>query len=60
MESCNARSKSVVVSNPQIQIQKETYAMLPAWFMTFRYKENPYTMLVNGQTGKVEMVSSTL
>lgn len=53
MESCNARSKSVVVSNPQIQIQKETYAMLPAWFMTFRYKENPYTMLVNGQTGKV-------
>ena len=53
MDSCNARSKSVVYSNPQVKIKKETYAMLPAWFMTFRYQDKPYTMLVNGQTGKV-------
>lgn len=27
--------------------------MLPAWFLTFRYQQKPYTILVNGQTGKV-------
>ncbi len=29
------------------------YAMLPAWFITFRYKGIIYTVVVNGQTGKV-------
>lgn len=28
-------------------------AMLPAWFLTFRYKDKPYTLLINGQTGKL-------
>lgn len=28
-------------------------ALLPAWFLTFRYEDKPYTILVNGQTGKV-------
>lgn len=51
--SCSASSKSIVSSNPKMTIQKETYAMLPAWFMTFRYQDKPYTMLVNGQTGKI-------
>ena len=51
--SCSARSKSIISSNPKMTIQKETYAMLPAWFMTFRYQNKPYTMLVNGQTGKI-------
>ena len=27
--------------------------MMPVWFFTFKYKEKPYTILVNGQTGKV-------
>ena len=27
--------------------------MMPAWFLTFNYKNEPYTFLVNGQTGKV-------
>lgn len=53
MASCSARSKSIVANNPKMTIQKETYAMLPAWFMTFRYQNKPYTMLVNGQTGKI-------
>lgn len=53
MGSCSARNKSVVASSPKMTIRKETYAMLPAWFMTFRYKDQPYTMLVNGQTGKL-------
>lgn len=29
------------------------YMMLPVWFLTFKYNEKPYTILVNGQTGKV-------
>lgn len=28
-------------------------AMLPVWFFTYRYNNRPYTLLVNGQTGKV-------
>lgn len=31
---------------------KPVTAMLPAWFLTFRYKDKPYTIIVNGQTGK--------
>ena len=27
--------------------------MMPVWFFTFKYDNKPYTVLVNGQTGKV-------
>ena len=27
--------------------------MFPVWFLTFKYNGKPYTVLVNGQTGKV-------
>ena len=37
----------------QHNVHKVDYALLPAWFITFRYKNEPYTILVNGQTGKV-------
>lgn len=40
-------------SNPKYEIKRVEYAFLPVWFMTFRYKNKPYTMMVNGQTGKV-------
>ncbi len=53
LETCEGHSKKIVSNGPKMQIQKETYVMLPAWFMTFRYKNRPYTMLVNGQTGKL-------
>ncbi len=43
----------IVKSEPRFQIKNEKYALLPAWFLTFRYKNEPYTMLVNGQTGKI-------
>lgn len=46
--------EAVCVSmQPRHKIVKEEYALLPAWFFTFRYKDKPYTILVNGQTGKV-------
>lgn len=33
--------------------EKPVTAMLPAWFMTVRYNNRPYTILINGQTGKI-------
>ena len=38
---------------PEYAITNAEYAFLPVWFMTFEYKDRPYTMMVNGQTGKV-------
>ena len=29
------------------------YALLPVWFLSFKYEGKPHTILVNGQTGKV-------
>ncbi len=43
----------IIENQPKCNILKEEYALLPAWFLTFRYKEEAYTILVNGQTGKV-------
>ncbi len=35
------------------QITNCDSAMFPAWFVTIRYQNTPYTIAVNGQTGKV-------
>ena len=40
-------------NNPVAEITGCSYALLPAWFMTFRINNTPYTILVNGQTGKI-------
>lgn len=40
-------------SNPQYKIKKEEYVFLPVWFLTFHHKKETYTILVNGQTGKM-------
>ena len=48
-----ADNPRILSSQPKFQLQKAQYVLLPAWFMTFRYKNEPYTILVNGQTGKV-------
>ena len=45
--------KNVKVNHPKYEVQKAKYALLPAWFLTFRYKDEPYTILLNGQTGKI-------
>ena len=29
------------------------YMMFPVWFFTFKYEDKPYTILINGQSGKV-------
>lgn len=40
-------------SSPVHAVTKEEYALLPVWFLTFRYENMPYTILVNGQTKKM-------
>ena len=53
VKSVNASDVRIVENNPKYHIKNAEYALLPAWFLTFRYKNEPYTMLVNGQTGKI-------
>ena len=43
----------VLKKDPDYKILKTEYAMFPAWFLTFRYEDVPYTLLVNGQTEKI-------
>lgn len=46
-------AKEIMESAPMFHVKKKYYIMLPAWFMTFRYEGKPYTIMVNGQNGKV-------
>ncbi|MCR5209015.1 MAG: hypothetical protein K6C99_02245 [Lachnospiraceae bacterium] len=50
---CRAHNVKILKKDPNTNVTDIKYALLPAWFLTFRYKDTPYTMLVNGQTGKV-------
>ncbi len=43
----------VTEEKTDIKLADIEYALLPAWFMTFRYQGILYTVAVNGQTGKV-------
>ncbi|MCR4697714.1 MAG: hypothetical protein K5654_10435 [Lachnospiraceae bacterium] len=47
------KTAKLVSSNPDYNVNKTEYALLPAWFITFRYDNQPYTILVNGQTAKM-------
>ena len=54
MEDVQASSKKVISSHPSLKLNNDmVYAMLPAWFITFKYKGKPNTILVNGDTGKI-------
>jgi len=43
----------MVYSHPVTKVTDTSYALLPVWFLTFRNEGFPYTVLVNGQTGKM-------
>lgn len=47
---------SVVPSFKSTRILKTNwhYAMLPVWFMNYKYKGKDYEFAINGQTGKIE------
>ena len=47
------KKQSLVDSMPVHHITKRQYAYLPVWFLTFRQDNTPYTILMNGQTGKI-------
>ena len=47
------KKQSLVDSMPVHHITKRKYAYLPVWFLTFRQDNEPYTILMNGQTGKI-------
>lgn len=50
----DASAKKIISSMPSLKLDNDmVYAMLPAWFITFKYKGKPNTILVNGDTGKV-------
>ena len=38
---------------PMFHVKKKYYTMLPAWFLSFKHEGITYTVMVNGQTGKV-------
>ncbi len=39
--------------HPDQVFEKEEYALFPVWFMVFHQDKETYTIMVNGQTGKV-------
>ncbi|MBQ7765798.1 MAG: hypothetical protein IJ397_03020 [Lachnospiraceae bacterium] len=43
----------VEITHPKCSVEKADYVLLPVWFLTFRYKNEPYTILMNGQNGKI-------
>ena len=53
LETVNASDKKIVNSMPVSEIKKMDYILLPVWFLVFKNEGKTYTMLVNGQTGKV-------
>lgn len=53
IKSVNAHSIKILRCDPEYKVLKSEYIMLPAWFMTFRYKNEAYTLMMNGQTGKI-------
>ena len=54
VKSVKAKNVKVLDSIYWVDIHDDpVYMMMPVWFFTFKYDEKPYTVLVNGQTGKV-------
>lgn len=54
VKSVQARNVKIVDSIYHVDIHDDPiYMMMPVWFFTFKFEGKPYTVLVNGQTGKV-------
>ncbi len=47
------RNAKLKFTYPERKIKNAEYTLLPAWFVTFRYNYEIYTIAVNGQNGKV-------
>lgn len=54
IHDCVVENPKIIRSNPSIKLNNDLiYAMLPAWFISFKYKKKHHTILINGDTGKV-------
>ena len=54
VKTVRADDVKILDSVYHVDIQDDpVYMMMPVWFFTFKYEDKPYTILVNGQTGKV-------
>ena len=51
--SVMAKQLRILEQHPKQNILNHDYVLLPVWFMTFQYKGEPYTMLLNGQNGEL-------
>ena len=47
------QNASLEFSHPTCEIEKMDSVLLPAWFVVFHHDGESYTIMVNGQTGKV-------
>ncbi|MCM1178770.1 MAG: TFIIB-type zinc ribbon-containing protein [Clostridium sp.] len=52
-DSIPAHSIKIKSSAFRHEMAGKYYALLPAWFLVFRYQGRSYTIMVNGQTGKM-------
>ena len=53
IKSVRAHKVTIKTKDTKAEMINREYMMFPAWFLTFRYEDEPYTILVNGQTEKV-------
>lgn len=53
MDTVQAADLKIIHALPMSEVRRMEYVLLPVWFMVFRYGGKTYTMMVNGQTGKV-------
>lgn len=47
------QGQTLLRSKSSFRLEKEAYALFPVWFMQFHREDETYTIMVNGQTGKV-------
>ena len=54
IHDCHVDNPKIIRAYPSIKLNNDLiYAMLPAWFISFKYKGKHHTILINGDTGKV-------
>lgn len=53
LKTVPGQGQTLLNSKSSYHFEKETYALFPVWFMQFNREGETYTIMVNGQTGKV-------
>lgn len=54
LNALSGSNKTVVKKRETAEVyERPVTALFPAWFLTIRYDNQPYTFIVNGQTGKL-------